>query len=142
MARVTIYHAVLKAQTLQIARRELETVLREVEFRAKAITQVGPYTTGRLSLSIKQEPIVVRGDTLTGDVGTKLPYAASVHNGATPHLITPRGPYMLKFFWRKVGHVVRLPYVNHPGQKGKQFLVGPLLQVAARHGWPVYTREI
>lgn len=142
MANVTIYHAVLRAQTVEIARRELEQVLDEVEVRAKAITMVGPYTSGALSLSIRKEPVIIRGDVLTGDVGTKLPYAAAVHNGAKKHLILPRGNYPLNFYWRRVGHRVSLWYVNHPGQRGKQFLVKPLVEVAARHGWPVYTREI
>lgn len=44
----------------------------------------------------------------------------SVYNdqGTLPHRITPRRPGgMLVFFWAKVGHVVHLRAVNHPGNR-------------------------
>lgn len=48
------------------------------------------------------------------------PQSEWTEEGTTPHLITPRGSgYPLKFFWPKVGKVVRFPYVNHPGNAAK-----------------------
>lgn len=140
MARVTIYQSVLRGQTLTVAIRTVEQVLLETEFEAKRIAAVGPYATGALARSIRRRNLVVRGDVVTGELGSNLDYARIVHDGAVPHLIVPRGPgYPLRFYWRKVGHVVTPWSVNHPGQKGKKFLTEPFSRIAARHGWIVYT---
>jgi hypothetical protein len=141
-ARVTIYDNVVRATSLRIAISTVEKIMLEVEFEAKRITATGPYTTGRLSSSIKRRPVIIRGDIVTGDVGSDLAYAEFVHDGTPPHAIFPRGPYTLRFYWRKVGHVVRPWMVHHPGQKAKPFLVGPLVRISARHGWVVYTRRM
>ena len=140
MARVTIFQSVVREQSLTIALETVNKILLETEFKAKRIASVGPYTTGALALSIKRRRPVVRGAVITGELGSDLGYAHIVHDGAQPHGIAPRGPgYPLRFYWRKVGHVVTPLYVNHPGQKGKKFLTGPFGQVAARYGWVVYT---
>jgi hypothetical protein len=142
MARVTIYNSVVRAESLAIARRVVDDVMYEVETQAKILTLLGPYSNGYLSRSIRRRPLIVRGDVVTGDVFSPLDYAKSVHDGAKPHLIKPRGPgYPLRFFWRKVGHVVTPWVVHHPGQKGQHFLTKPLAAISARHGWVVYTRD-
>ena len=142
-ARVTIYTSVLRLQTGQIANRVLKDFLDEVQTQAKLITIVGPYTQGELSRSIQQSSVIPRGDTYSGDVYSRLHYAKYVHNGTKPHIIRPRRPDgMLRFYWRKVNANVSFRSVNHPGQKGKNFLVGPMIRISARHGWVVYTREI
>jgi hypothetical protein len=142
VARVTIYHSVVRAQGLAIARRVIDDVMYEVETQAKIRTLVGPYTSGNLSRSIRRRPVVVRGDVVTGDVYTPLVYGKWVHDGTPPHEILPRGDYPLAFYWRKVGRFVTLPRVSHPGQKPKKFLTDPLVQISARHGWVVFTRNI
>ena len=139
MARVTIYASVVKAQSLQLARRLIDDVLDEVIVQAKIITLTGEYTTGELSRSIRRTPLTIRGDVVTGEVGSNLPYAHFVHDGTKPHFILPRGNYPLRFYWKKVGHHVRFNIVGHPGQRAKKFLTGPLTLIAARHGWVVYT---
>lgn len=55
------------------------------------------------------------------------------HQGAKRHKIRPRRKGgMLVFYWDKVGHVVHLPQVNHPGRTGSKFLSTPLLMEGAR----------
>ncbi len=45
-------------------------------------------------------------------------YAMANDQGARPHFIRPRRPGgMLVFYWAKVGRVVRLPSVFHPGNR-------------------------
>lgn len=48
------------------------------------------------------------------------------HEGTQPHTITPKRASALVFFWPKVGHVVRLLSVNHPGTKPNRFLTNAL----------------
>lgn len=139
MAKVTIYTSIVKAESLTVARRTIDEVLDEVIVQAKLITLTGDYTHGTLSRSIRRMPLVIRGDVVTGELGSPLPYAHFVHDGTRPHRILPRGRYPLRFYWRRVGRIVKLSRVSHPGQKAKKFLTGPLAQVAARHGWVVYT---
>lgn len=75
-------------------------------------------------------------------VGSYLSYAASVEEGATPHIITPRAGTQalggqLVFWWTKRNVLFKGPVVHHPGQKGKFYLRRALLQVAPRYGFRV-----
>jgi len=142
MARVTIYQSKVSAETERVARRVIDRVLDEIQAEAKRITAVGPYTSGDLALSIKRGPTVVRGQVITGDVGSDLPYAKFVHDGTRRHFIFPRGPWRLRFYWRRLGRDVAFWSVYHPGQKAKKFLTGPAARVSARYGWIVFTRKI
>ena len=55
------------------------------------------------------------------------------HEGARRHKIKPRRKGgMLVFHWDKVGRVVRLAQVDHPGRTGSKFLTTPLLMEGAR----------
>ena len=62
------------------------------------------------------------------------------HNGAKPHKIPlkprPPGP-LLRFYWPKVGHVVFLRQVSHPGTKGSEFLTKPLVKHGEASGFRV-----
>ena len=88
-----------------------------------------------------------RGRGFVARVGSDLPYAASVENGAAPHIIRPRaaalgggvyrGGRYLHFYWEKVGHRVSFRKVNHPGQEGKHYLRNALLRVARRRNFRV-----
>lgn len=134
MARVRIHRLSARAKSQQEAFLLVSRVVRQIQFRAKVTASLGPYATGNLAKSIFTEvtnvPTGVRGR-----VGSKLRYAASVQSGAEAHLILPHyPPNALKFYWRKVGHTVILPYVNHPGQKGKHYLTEPLKEIARVNG--------
>lgn len=86
-----------------------------------------PVLTGalRTSLTMSVTHLSLR---VTRRVGTRLNYAYLVHGGAKAHRITPRSPNgRLVFFWKKVGRVVSLKQVNHPGFKGVPYLQRPLV---------------
>lgn len=64
------------------------------------------------------------------------------HEGAQPHSIDPRNPGgWLKFYWPKVGEVVYLRHVDHPGTKGSKFLTSPLMLHGTREGFKVTIRR-
>lgn len=144
------------SQSREAGARLLREVLREVEAYGKAATLGGPYTTGRLSNSIHSRGPTYTPIGVTGSVGSKLSYAALVHDGAKVHAIFPKGTRVfrlpggaryhkrpqLKFYWRKVGRVVWLPQIpgsanrfgiSHPGQPGKRYLTRGLEISARRH---------
>ncbi len=118
----------------------VQDVVREVRTAAFRILLEGPYTHGHLAMGLRTKieivPNGVRGKVYID--GAIYPYAKAVEGGADPHIIRPHLPRRyLRFYWRKVGHVVYLKSVNHPGQKGKAYLRGPLARVAVRHGMRV-----
>lgn len=59
-------------------------------------------------------------------VGSDDPIALIHHEGTTPHIIRPRSAPMLVFYWPKVGGVVRLLQVNHPGTRPNRYLTDAL----------------
>jgi len=62
-------------------------------------------------------------------------YAMSTEVGAAPHrIVAHREPY-LKFFWPKVGRVVRFRSVNHPGMMGRHWAI-----LGAASGMDVWER--
>lgn len=135
MARVVIHHLRLRQETDTDAYRFVRAVLREIRFQARVEASVGPYTTGRLARSIEANgPFIEPGFRVTGEVGSNLPYAAAAEKGARRHLIFPNPPRTrMKFYWRRVGRVVRLARVNHPGMRGKGYLAKAARIAARRH---------
>jgi hypothetical protein len=162
MAKVRMYRAIIRATTDKQAVELVTQVMYEVEFGARAKLLTGPYTTGILADSIRRDGPHIAPGRVFGSVGSKLPYAASVHSGAKVHWIFPKGAQglvrfgsrkrpQLRFFWRKVGHVVYLPHVpgsegkvghSHPGQPGKHYLTEPLRRSARIHGFRVIVYDI
>lgn len=160
MATVRINHAQARVQSVEAGVRLVTQVLYEIEFEAKIMAAGGTYSTGNLADSIEREGPTVRGTSIFGSVGSDLPYAASVHDGASIHSIFPKGTAgifrfgsrqrpQLRFYWRKVGRVVFLPHIpgsprtigrSHPGIKsGKKYLTEPLRNAARRHRMRVLT---
>lgn len=80
-----------------------------------------PVKTGHLRDSISPSR---RGDV--GIVAANTSYALAVHEGAKPHLITPKQATVLRFP-SKAGEIVYANRVNHPGNKANQFLVRAML---------------
>jgi hypothetical protein len=77
--------------------------------------------------------------TYSSRVGSRLRKAEPIHQGATRHFIRTNkapGP-ALRFYWRKAGRFVAFAWVNHPGMRGKQYLVKPLRKYATRAGFRV-----
>jgi len=97
---------------------------REVVTDAKALAQ---RRSGYMRSQIRTWNKTRTAWTLTYRVGTPAPYAIFPHSGTKDHPIDPRTANgRLVFFWAKVGRVVSLRHVNHPGSKGSFFLTGPL----------------
>lgn len=152
----------IRATSIKKAVQVIAEVMRETEAEAKFIAGSGPYATGALAASIHGDGPHVSGLRIRGSVGSDLPYATSVHDGAEIHPIFPKGMEgvyrfgrtgrpKLRFFWRRVGHVVYLPQVpgsrrkigrSHPGQKGKKFLSEPMRRAGRRHGMRVITYDL
>lgn len=153
--RVILYKAIIRAHSLEVARRLVKQVMYETEFGARLLTLGGPYSVGNLADSIHGDGPHVTGSLVTGTVGSSLPYAKSVHDGAKVHWIFPKASKgvirfnsrrrpQLRFFWRRVGRTVYLPHVpgspgkighSHPGVKAKHYLTEPLRNAARRHGF-------
>lgn len=136
----------IRVQSIEAARRLITQVVKEVREGAEAILSFGPYTTGRLVRGVESRitygPYAV--EARVGISGKRFPYAASVETGAKRHKIPllPK-PYgtSLKFYWRKVGHIVHFQQVNHPGQTGKAYLRIPILVVAPKYNMRVFTYD-
>jgi hypothetical protein len=158
MATVRINSAQARVVSVKAGVRLVTQVLYEVEFEAKIMAAGGPYSAGYLSESIEREGPTVRGTSIFGSVGSDLPYAASVHDGAEVHAIFPKSaPQIyefgrrtrpqLKFFWkgrmRFFPHIPGSPSkvgISHPGIKsGKKYLTEPLRNAARRHRMRVIT---
>lgn len=67
------------------------------------------------------------------EVGTADPVGLWHHEGTQPHEISPRTAPRLVFFWPKVGHVVSLARVNHPGTRPNRFLTDSLQDLRRRY---------
>lgn len=128
----------IRRLSVRAATRTVEKVVRETEALAKLAAR-GPYSTGRLAASIHSS-VSVHGRTVVGEVRSSDRRADMIHDGTVPHVIRPRRPGgMLRFYWRKVGHTVTLPKVNHPGMEGKRFLAEPMERVGRRNRFIVIT---
>lgn len=149
MARVRIYHTRARRESNADAERFVRQVLREIAFQAKLHVAFGPYTLGNLARSIRPEAVRIEFGRVSGSVGSDLPYAAAVEGGAglygpkrSKYVIRPRNARRLRFYWRKVGRVVSLPVVHHPGQRGKNYLLQAAQSVARRHNMLIIIRDI
>jgi hypothetical protein len=136
----------IRLQSIEAARRLVTQVVKEVREGAEAILAFGPYTTGRMARGVESR--ITYGaysvEARVGVSGKRFPYAASVEGGAKRHHIPllpkPKGT-SLKFYWRKVGHIVYPRQVNHPGQTGKAYLRIPILVVAPKYNMRVFTYD-
>lgn len=149
MPRVNIYHARARRQSNEDAEKFVRQVLREIAFQAKLHVSFGPYTTGNLARSIRADPPRVEFGRITGSVGSNLNYASAVEGGAglygpgrSKYPIRPRNARRLRFYWRKVGRVVSLPIVRHPGQRPKNYLLQAAQSVGRRYRMLVVTHEL
>lgn len=122
MAEVRIYDSKIEALLVK------GDVHREIQRKVSATVAVArteaPVRTGRLRESIQS---IYRGrgrwEIVAGsNRGPGRHVAKIVHHGTKPHEIRPRRRKALKFYWERVGMVVILRSVNHPGTKPDPFL--------------------
>jgi hypothetical protein len=145
MAKVTIYKQRAKSLALEHALRQTQRLVRAVTVASKARVGEQAFKTGHLYDSIKSE-VRVYSLKVVGKVGSRLPYAMVVHEGAKPHTIAPRLRRGMKFYWPAgvgspplaVGRVVCFKgKVHHPGMRGRRYLIVPLKQEAPAFGFRV-----
>lgn len=133
MARVELDKEKVRLAAMGPALKLVSRACRIVQSAAKRRVRVD---TGRLKTSINTK-ITMRLYTINGKVGSRVKYGLVEHQGAKRHAIRPvRGRY-LKFYWKKVGKVVWLRRVDHPGTKGSFYLTIPLAAELPKRGFKV-----
>jgi hypothetical protein len=143
MAEIRVNHADAFRFSQFVAEKQIRRALLEMKLDAIATLSHGPYSHRVLMHSLDVE-VRLEPQGVEGKLGSKLPYAASVEAGARPHYIFPNPNVghpntRLVFYWRKVGRVVKLPFVYHPGQPGKAYLRGPLARIGHHYNMLVFT---
>jgi hypothetical protein len=103
-------------------------VARKTAEVATTATTLAPVKTGNLRSSI--QPRVEFGP-LRGEVEATAPYSLYVHEGTSPHPITPVNARVLRFP-TKAGTIVYAQSVNHPGTRPQPFLSDALAKVVVR----------
>jgi hypothetical protein len=94
---------------------------------------------GRLKKSIRVRGPKKQITQVQGSVGSRLKYAASVHEGANPHIIVAKKPNLV-FYWEREDVTFVGKRVNHPGVRRSsrtQYLYLPLVLVGRRNGFIV-----
>lgn len=142
MARVVIHRTLARRESRAAATKFLRQVLNEMRIQARINLFHGPYTTGTLARSLYIHGPRELPGRVSGEVGSFLEYALAVETGARRHIIRPRGNYRLRFYWRKVGREVQLWSVNHPGQRGKRYLLRAAETIARRHNMVVVVYDV
>lgn len=144
MARIIIHHLKARNEADNDTLIFIRKVLREIRFIARLTVSHGPYTTGALARSIQiKGPFLEPGARVHGEVGSPLSYAAVVEKGARRHIIVPIPPRKyLRFYWRKVGRVVYLEKVRHPGQRGKGYLKEAARTIGRRYNLTVVIYDV
>lgn len=74
-------------------------------------------TGARLRSSLQSEGPKVTTSLISGRVGSRLKYAATVSKGSKPHEIRARRKKTLKFYWNRVNRTVYPVRVFHPGRR-------------------------
>ena len=123
-----------------VVRLTLPRVSRTCRQTVSMAKRVVPRDTGRLANSIGSKISTPRY-AVKGRVGTRVSYARPLHNGSQAHKIRAVRARALKFYWKRVGHVVFFASVRHPGNKAVPFLTAPL-SVAARDNGFRYRRLV
>ena len=112
--------------------RKFRTAGREMTLMAG---RNAPVRTGRLKGSIDNN-LRERRQNAQGiwfNVGSKVKYALFMESGTRPHPILPKkeGGFLV-FFWPRVGKVVRMKAVFHPGTRAHKYLERALTLVIGR----------
>lgn len=136
-----------------LALRHVRTTCRMIEAAAKRMVpfdrgpnraRTGAHLRNTIESMVRmQTPLMVQGR-----VGSSLPRALVVHEGARPHPIV-RGTKKLKFVWPekdrptqrevRMGMLMFFDRVNHPGMRGTKYLTTPLRTIGMARGYRVTT---
>ena len=107
--------------------REVTDVCRKVQNRASALC---PVDTGNLR---GHHGMRVNQASCTGEVFNDAKYAAAVHDGTSPHMITARRGKALKF--TAGGRTVYARSVRHPGTRPRRWMTTAGSAIAASGGY-------
>jgi len=115
--------------------RDFNRRLRTLEYRAKMSAGMSTPTPtslgvpGALKASIHTDRKPATPSQLEARVGSNRPYAlwhhqpTGIYGGRGKYPIRPRRPGgRLRFWWAKMGQIVYLRRVNHPGSRSNPFL--------------------
>jgi hypothetical protein len=145
MSRVDVFQPKTNLWVQSLAKRRVRKVIDRVVIKAKAraVHYTGnstPKPDGALALSIKGNVQAIGKVGVLGTVTASARHANLVHDGAPPHIISPRPGGGLLFFWRRKGRFVCMKRpVHHPGFKGKHYLTIPLREEALKAGFVLVT---
>lgn len=127
--RVTVFRNRADAVARRAGDRLVTRTMVAVHARA---TVLAPVDTGNLRARMQmRKRVLVRSVRAT--VFNNARYAMAVHDGARPHIITPRVKQAL--WWPELEHPVAR--VRHPGVRARPFLYRALLEEAAPRGFRV-----
>lgn len=126
-AEVEINQARLEAVVGHQLETFMSAFIRQVVTTAQSTT--APIRSGRMVRAIEGDPVRRVGLRVDSGVTVRVPYAASVHEGARPHVIRPRFARALRF--EIGGQVVFARKVNHPGNRPNPFLRNAVHRVAS-----------
>ncbi len=143
MTRVDIFQPKTDFYIQTLAKRRVKKVVDKVVVKAKlrAVRYTGnsvPAPKGLVALSIKGHVESIGKVGVLGTVVATAPHADLAHDGARPHVISPKPGGGLLFFWKKKGRFVCMKRpVLHPGAKGKHYLTIPLREEGIKAGFRI-----
>lgn len=108
----------------------LELAQRRVPVRAST-RPFDRRTTGRLKRSLKKRGPFIKVTKVDGTVGSRLPYASSIEDGAKAHTFGPRFQPDLVFYWEREDVTFVGKRVNHPGVRQPSHFLWDSLRAAA-----------
>jgi len=137
-AKVTIHTAVYPPAVNQMVGwgGELGTEFHKLERQTIGAAQrLVPSDYSKRRLLRDSIKVGKRGESARGiwtEIGSDRPYALYVESGTKPHTIRPRNGTHLVFHWRKIGRVVRMTSVSHPGNRAYRYLENGLVVAFTR----------
>lgn len=145
MAKLILFPQEVRQTATEFAFPKVDDVLTQTLALSKRYVPVRnarPYDrrpTGRLKRSIRKHGPKRMVTQVKGDVGSRARHAASVHEGAVPHVIQAKKENLV-FYWEREDVTFVGKRVNHPGVRRHsrtQYLYLPLAIVGRRHGFIV-----
>lgn len=137
MARLELNHGAVRAfSTAQVTPLVRDT-LKSVTSQARRNAPGGSYSTGRLKASIGWSMTNRATNVVSGESGSDLVYASSVHRGQPARTIVPVGAKALRFYWRRTGNIETFRSVEHPGTDAQPYMTDALIKVAIPRGFKV-----
>jgi len=144
MAKLILNPIAVRETAEQGGMKKMRPMLRQSVFLAKRMapkgrnySPSGPRHGGDLQKSLQADIPKITSGTIRSRVGSKLKYAASVSEGADPHIIRARKARVLAFYWNVKGQTVFFPRVNHPGQRANKYLHRAVRLAALANGFAV-----